>query len=256
MQLAVSRRYAYITREREDHVQSYRILIVEDEDEQALVLNGYLERYSAEREASFEVSRMRSAIELGEEQRFDLIFMDIDLPGMTGMEAARQLRTYNSETQIIFVTNLSQYAVRGYEVRALDFMVKPVRYVDFKIRMDKALRVIARAEDKTLLIPTREGTHHISARDLVFADVLDHDLAYHMNNGKVVKVRASLNKLQDELAGLSFVRISKSCIVNMRYVVSIAGPELRLTSGDVIYISRSMRKAALTAIANYYGGNS
>lgn len=237
-------------------MQSFRILIVEDEDEQALVMRSYLERFSSESGAVFQITRMRSAIELDESQLFDLIFMDIDLPGMTGMEAARQLRSYDTETQIIFVTNLAQYAVRGYEVDALDFMVKPVRYVDFMIRMEKAMRVLARAEDKTLVITPRDGIRVISVRDLVYADVLDHELAYHLASGDTVTVRASLNKLLEELAGLSFVRISKSCIVNMRHVTSISGPELKLTNGETVFISRNMRKDALVAIANYFGGNS
>ena len=235
----------------------HRILIVEDEDEQAYVLRGYLARFSEESGEEFQITRMRSAVDLVEgDQRFDLILLDIDLPGMTGMDAARQLRERDNETQIIFVTNLAQYAVRGYEVDALDFMVKPVRYVDFMIRMEKALRMLARSEEKILFIATRDGAQVVSARDLVYADVLDHELAYHLSSGKVLTLRASLNKLQEELEGLSFVRVSKSCLVNVRHIRSIVGPEVTMTTGDVVYVSRSMRKAALTAIANYFGGNS
>ena len=236
-------------------MQSFRILLVEDEDEQALVLHDYLERFSSETGTGFQIARMHSALELDEDQRFDLIFMDIDLPGMTGMDAARHLRTYDTETQIIFVTNLAQYAVRGYEVDALDFMVKPVRYIDFMIRMEKALRVLSRAEDKTLLITMRDGIRVISVRDLAFANVLDHELAYHLASGDIITIRASLNKLQEELAGLSFVRVSKSCLVNMRHIMSIAGPEVQISTGDSVFISRGMRKDTLTAIANYFGGN-
>lgn len=235
----------------------YRILIVEDEDAQARVLLGYLERFSEESGRQFHVEHTRSALDLLEDHyKYDLIFMDIDLPGITGMEAARQLRSYDPDTQIIFVTNLAQYALHGYEVDALDFMVKPVRYVDFMIRMEKALRVLGRSRDKSLLITMRDGMQVVMTRDLMYADVQDHNLAYHLASGDVVTVRASLNKLQEELAGLSFVRISKSCLVNMRYIDTIAGPKVTLADGSVVYVSRGMRKDVLTAMANYYGGNS
>ncbi len=234
-----------------------RVLIVEDDDDQANTIRGYLDRFSEQHGVSIQVSRMRSALELLDgKRRFDLILMDIDLPGISGMDAIRKLREYDQETQVIFVTNLAQYAVSGYEVDALDFMVKPVRYIDFMIRMEKALRVLSRRQDKNLLITNREGVQIISSRNLAYADVLDHEIAYHLVSGELITHRASLNKLEEELEGLSFVRISKSCLVNVLHVRSIVGAAITMTTGDVVYVSRNMRKTALAAIANYYGGNS
>ena len=121
------------------------IALVEDEPEAADVLAAFIARYADEKGLELAVTRFGNAMDFEmTHQHFDLVFMDIQMPGINGMEAAQLMRTYDSETPIIFVTNLAQYAVKGYEVDALDFIVKPVTYFNFRMRMDKAMRRIRR----------------------------------------------------------------------------------------------------------------
>ena len=94
--------------------------------------------------------------------------MDIDLPGMSGMEAAGLMRAYDEETPLIFVTNLAQYAIRGYEVDALDFIVKPVSWYHFSMRMDKAMRAMRRhSATGRLKVSTRSGVRVIPPADVL-----------------------------------------------------------------------------------------
>ena len=119
----------------------YRIALVEDELDAADALAAFLDRYAQERGLDFALARFTNAMDFElTKESFDLVFMDIQMPGINGMEAAHLLRTYDEVTPIVFVTNLAQYAVRGYEVDALDFIVKPVTYFNFRMRMDKAMR--------------------------------------------------------------------------------------------------------------------
>ena len=104
----------------------HRILIVEDEPGAAMALRDAIARYGAEHSEQFQVGWMRNTIDL-DGPAFDLIFMDIDLGIENGMDAAREIREFDRSTPIIFVTNLAQYAVQGYEVKALDFIVKPFK---------------------------------------------------------------------------------------------------------------------------------
>lgn len=107
----------------------YRTLILEDEEDEAHRLMGLIERYGDARGTSFHVTWRTSALEmLSEKARYDLMLLDIELPGIDGMEAARLVREYDETTPLIFVTNLAKYAVRGYEVGALGFIVKPATY--------------------------------------------------------------------------------------------------------------------------------
>ena len=136
----------------------YQIALVEDEQSAADVLSSFIARYGEERDEQFEVTHFSNAIDFEmTRRRFDLVFMDIQMPGINGMEAARLLRTYDAETPIIFVTNLAQYAVKGYEVDALDFIVKPITYFNFRMRMDKAMRHIRRNAGHSVMVSTRDG---------------------------------------------------------------------------------------------------
>ena len=104
--------------------------------------------------------------------------MDIDLPGINGMEAAQILRGYDEQTPLVFVTNLAQYAIKGYQVDALDFMVKPVAYDDFSLRMDRAMRMVRRTSKGTVAIPTPDGIRVVRLDDVLYVDIVKHDLHY------------------------------------------------------------------------------
>ena len=113
----------------------YQIISIEDDPAEAEVLRHHVERFSRENNVELSLTWLRTAADFLERHRpADLILMDIDLPGISGMEAATLLRSYDSETPLIFVTNLAQFAIKGYEVDALDFVVKPVGYHDFAHR--------------------------------------------------------------------------------------------------------------------------
>jgi len=172
------------------------------------------------------------------------------------MEAAQLMRTYDDETLIIFVTNLSQYAVKGYEVGALDFVVKPVSYHNLSMRLDRAMRILERREGKSICITTKFGARIIPIATLVYVEVHGHNLEYHLTSEKEpVELRGSLAQLEAELDPGLFVRISNSCLVNADHIRTVDGPTMRMSNGDELTISRTKRKGALEALANYYGGN-
>ncbi len=235
----------------------FRILIVEDNPEEQATLRAHLERYATEHGEDFQIAWLKSAVEFVEgSETADLIFMDIDLPGINGMEAATLLRSFDQQTPLIFVTNLSQYAVRGYEVDALDFIVKPVTYYNFSMRMDKAMRVMRRTAGRNVVIQTKAGMRVIPLAELISVEVLNHNLAYRaVGYDDALEVRGSLASIERELEGGPFVRISNSCIVNMGHVRDIQGNELRMSDGRVLYFSRARRRPAMERIADYLGGS-
>lgn len=233
----------------------HRILIVEDEDAAAQALRQAVERFGAEHGEAFQVTRLSSAVDLDERisTAHDLIFLDIELPGQNGMDAAFDLRAHDTSTPIVFVTNLAQYAVHGYAVDALDFIVKPFTYEDFALRMERAMRVVRQRSGRTLTVRGRDGLRVFDASQLVFVDMSGHDLVYHLEGGETVSVRGSMRRLEGELGGSPFLRISSGCIVNMGHVRGIADAALTLSTGDVVWASRANKRAALEAIATYLG---
>jgi len=235
----------------------YRILIVEDSAEAGQALHAHIDRYAREAGIECAITWKTSAFDLAgdDEARYDLIFLDIELPGINGMEAAEAMREHDPETPLIFVTNLAQYAVHGYAVDALDFVVKPVSYFDFRLRMDKAMRTIGCAAKRSLSIPTESGFRVVAAADIAYVDVANHDLAYHLACGETITVRGTLSRAEEELEGATFVRISNSCLVNMAHIKEIKGSDIHMGCDDTVYFSRSRRKPALETIARYLGGS-
>lgn len=234
----------------------YRILSIEDTPEQEAVLSAHVERYAKEAGLDLRLTWEQSAFDLPElSHGFDLVLLDIDLPGINGMEAAAAMRERNPETPLIFVTNLAQYALKGYEVDALDFVVKPVSYQDFKMRMDKAVRVISRRGRRRITVAADGEMRVLDASDLAFVDVTNHDLAYHLADGETLVARGTLSGLEADLVGSSFVRASKSCLVNMAHISRIKGTDLLMDTGDTVFLSRSQKRAALETIARFLGGS-
>lgn len=232
----------------------YRMLIVEDTPAEADLLRGHLQRYASEKNLSFSIETLSSALEfINSRHVADLIFMDIDMPGINGMEAAEVLRTYDAETPLVFVTNLAQYAVRGYSVDAVDFVVKPVEYGDFAMRMDRAMRAVARNAARTLALPTADGMRVISQGDVTHVDLVKHDVRYHLADGTELRERGSLRAAEQRLDPQSFLRISSGCLVNMARVERIGRESVTVTGGVELFYSRSQRKRALETLANYVG---
>lgn len=234
-----------------------KIAIVEDEADAADALAAFINRYGTEKNEEFAIVRFSSAMDFEvTRQRFDLVFMDIQMPGINGMEAAHLMRTYDSETPIIFVTNLAQYAVKGYEVDALDFIVKPVTYFNFRMRMERAMRRIARNGERSVVINTRDGIRVANLSDIEYVEVNKHDLSYHLaSEDEPLVVYGSLRAFEEEVAGGPFVRISNNCLVNMNRIRSVHGGSLRTHGGQELFFSRSRKREAVATITSFLGGS-
>ena len=234
----------------------YQIASIEDDPAEEEVLRRHVERFSRENGVELALTWFRTAAEFLERHHpASLILMDIDLPGISGMEAATLLRSYDSETPLIFVTNLAQFAIKGYEVDALDFVVKPVGYHDFALRMKKALRVMRRQAGQTLTVTSREGTSVFAAGDLAFVEVMNHELSYHVEGVGVVSGRGSLRELEASLEGQPFCRVSNSCLVNMEHIRQVKRDRLVMSDGTELFFSRSRKRPAMETIAAFLGGS-
>ena len=232
----------------------YKILIIEDETEAASNLQKCIKRYGVSRGLEFSVTWLRTACDfISEGGRHDLVFMDIDLPGINGLEAAELMRTYDPVTPLVFVTNLAQYAVRGYAVDALDFIVKPVRYHDFSMRMDRAMRKMALRPDRPLLVGSGPTLRVLPLNTIEYVESSNHDLVYHLMGKEALSLRGKISDLEQE--GAPLLRISKSCIVNMDQISEIRGSDIATFSGQHLRISRSRKQECAEAIARYLGGS-
>lgn len=180
---------------------------------------------------------------------FDIILMDVEMKFMDGMTAAGKIREKDSEVVIIFITNMPQYAIQGYKVDALDYVLKPLSYFAFSQRMDRAMSRIRRKENRFVAIQLKGGRQKIDISFLCYVEVRDHDLIYHTADREYV-TKGSMKDAEDALNGESFFRCNRCYLVNLDYVESFQGSDVTV-NGDIIQVSRSRKKAFLDALNDY-----
>lgn len=228
-----------------------RAAVVEDETEHAEKLNEYIMRYGQEKHIEFSVEFFQNGMDFLSDynHRVDLVFMDIEMPHMNGMECAEKLRKLDENVPLVFVTSSMQYAIKGYLVEALGYMVKPVAYFPFSVLMDKATSRIMQLNTKEILIKNRDFTKRIYSRDLYYVEIMDHYLIYHTTEGEFREV-GKLKDVEERLTDFDFFRCSNSHLVNLRFVQGIEDDEV-LVASEKIFISRRRKKEFLVALNSY-----
>lgn len=234
-----------------------RIAIVEDDVSCAQQLLGYIRRYSGERGVRIETSLFPNGLEFISEYTagYEIVLMDIEMPHLNGLETARKLRQMDQQVCLIFVTNMAQYAINGYEVQALDFMVKPVGYFNLTMKLDRAISICKKAGQVNLLIPTERGMRKVSADDVVYVESEKHYLYIHLE-AEVHKIRSTMGELMEKLPADRFACCNKSYCVNLGFVSGFGSNDVTV-NGRELSISRSYRKEFIDRLTTFFnrGGN-
>lgn len=232
-----------------------RIAIVEDDANCAKELEGFFARYQSETGCFIQGDRFPSADRfLARYHRgaYHMIFMDIEMPGTDGMTASKRLREIDREVLLIFVTNLSQYALESYEVQAFNFIVKPIVYNNFFLKMERAVHELDLESDQKILLSVRDGDRSmdkiISIRDVRFVEVFGHKIIYHTTKGDVCVRDGSMKSIAERLIPYGFSMCDQSYLVNLAYITAIDKDEVYLNE-DVIKISRRRRESFLADVA-------
>ena len=230
------------------------IAIVEDEDTAAELLKNYIEKYAQESGQQFNVVRFCDAADFLESYKsvYAVVFMDIQMPRMNGMDATIELRKQDKTVSIVFITNMIQYAQRGYEVDAVSFLVKPVSYFDFSLKFRKALDIYVMNEDRSVTISAPSGICRISTAKLMFVEIIKHRLYYHLIDD-TIEFTGVLSKAEEELSAHGFLRCNNCYLVNPKFVISVKGNTVQVGNIE-LQISRPRRAAFLTGLANWYAG--
>lgn len=235
----------------------FNMAIVEDEDTAAKTLQQMIEKYEQENgENSFRVTRFPDALSFLMEDcsKFDAIFLDIHLPDMSGMKAARRIRQKDEDVLIVFVTNMAQYAVESYEVHAYDFILKPVTYGNFFMKFRRILKALEhKCNDAYITLSTRFEKKRIRILDIMYIEVINHDLFFHLNNGQY-RITGTMSEIEKQLSAYHFVRVNSGYLVNLKYVTALHG-EYAVLNGIELHVSRSRKQNFLTEFAKYAGGS-
>ena len=232
----------------------FTVAIVEDEIDAAHRLEACLARYSQDHpDVRFDVTVFSEPTGFLDAYRpvWDIVFMDIEMPNMDGMSAARRLRVLDEQVILIFVTNMAQFAAKGYEVDALDYVIKPFSYNDFERKLRRAV-AIRGEESASVMIMQRARTQRVLLRDIEYIEVKNHNLLYHTERG-VLTGTGTLQDVEDKLRDRGFLRCNKAFVVNGRHIVAVKGNELTLSGGENVTIGRAYKKTFMEALAASMG---
>ena len=231
-----------------------RVAIVEDEAAVREQLAGYVQRCTRQYGTLFEVTMFTDGLEILEEYRpvYDIIFLDVEMPQLDGMETARRIRAMDSEVQLIFITNMAQYAIRGYSVGALDYVLKPVPYFAFSQQLLKAVSRLEKRAKRYLTVPVEGGLRRLDTASIYYLESEGHRVHFYTDEGDF-SAPGALKTFEEKLADCPFARCNSGYLVNLAQV-----RELRQSTVQVgpceLQVSRPKRKAFLAALTDYIGG--
>ena len=234
----------------------YKVALVDDEAVCTETITEYLNKYREENGTEFYIRSYSNALDFlndfTKKPDFDLIFLDIEMPNFSGLELAKEIRTLDETVGIIFITNMGQLAIKGYEVSALDFIVKPVKYFNFSLKLNKAISRLTRKFDKEVVIDMPNGKTKLLAGKISYVEVDKHYLIYHYGD-QLLRTRGTIKNVEEELWAYGFLRCNNYTIINYRYIASYKGSTVILNDGTEVLISRPRKAAFLEKLGSYLG---
>lgn len=230
-----------------------RVAIVEDEADCAEQLRGYLRQYEQEQGETLQITVFSDGDQIVHKYKsdFDIILMDVEMKFMDGMSAAEEIRKIDTEVVIIFITNMAQYAIRGYAVDALDYVLKPVSYFAFSERLKRAVERMHRRESKCIMVNIKGGTVRLNVANIFYVDSQGHTLILHTILGNY-ETTGTMREMEEKLRDLNFCRGNKGYLINLQHVDGVQDG-CALVRGEKLLLSRSKRKEFMEALTEYWG---
>ena len=234
----------------------YNIAVIEDQDEDAGRLNTFFTRYGQEKNVQFQISRFQTgdSFIMRYQPIYDIVLMDIMMPGSNGLAAAQELRKIDNNVTLVFVTNMAQFAVRGYEVEAFDFVVKPVVYPNFAMKMDRVLKKIQNEQRDTFVVLNMpDSKKRIPPSQICYVEVSGHKVLYHTTEGDYM-VYGSMKSAEEKLNPKLFSRCNNCYLVNLNFVSAVNNTTVTV-HGEELQISRARKAAFIDRLNEFLGGN-
>ncbi|WP_434036188.1 LytR/AlgR family response regulator transcription factor [Formosa sp. 4Alg 33] len=188
----------------------------------------------------------------------DLLFLDIHMADLNGVELAK---TLEHPPRIIFTTAYSEYAIEGYKVNAIDYLLKPIEYVDFLMASNKALETITKERqfvtevkknDEFLFIKSGQQHIRINFKDIKYIEAQKEYVSINLMNGEPVKTLLRLKNIEDVLPKEHFMRIHRSFIVNLNHIVTVERNRIIYSRKEFIVVSDTYQDAFKTFLNNNF----
>jgi len=231
-----------------------RLALVEDTPADIALLQSHIEQYKQETGLELVCDVFTDGAMLVESytKDYDMIIMDIEMPLLNGMEAAAEIRKRDDGVIIVFVTNSQEYAVKGYEVGALDYLLKPLNYFAFSQRLQRALVRLNTTIEQYIVIRVNREIQRLNVADITYIESDKHKLIYHTTKGQFV-TNDTIKRAVSELPK-RFVKGNSGCLINLQHVDAIKNG-CAMVGEDSIPLSRSRKADFQEAFLRHIGEN-
>lgn len=230
----------------------FRIAVVEDREPDSQLLRQYLRQYAGERKIDLAIETFPDGEDISVDYacQFDIIFMDIMMQFVDGMSAAEEIRKRDDKVIIIFTTTMTDYAVKGYQVGAFDYILKPITYYAFSRSFERALaKLPAGDESEFIVLSLSDGKRKVEFKDICWIESSMHYLTFSTKKGEF-RTYMRMKDIEQTLSGHDFFRINKGIIVNLKYVEAIREDDC-MVNGTALPISRRKKAEFLEALNTY-----
>ncbi len=227
------------------------IAVVDDEQDMQNQICQYIKNYEIEYKDKFQVSVFKDGLELVEnyEKKYNILFLDIQMKKMNGMDTAMHIRKLDQDVIIIFLTNMANFAIKGYSVEALDFILKPVSYFVFQEQLKKALTRLKKISPSFIALHFDGGFYKVNIEKICYIESFGHKLIVNTVDDHF-ETKGTMKSMEEKLKNHNFFRCNNSYLVNLFYVDSVRQNDVYV-NGHVLKISRPKKTAFMDTLANY-----
>lgn len=218
-----------------------KVAVCDDELSILNELEVLINRYRVEHNQDIVYKTFQSPVELLTEIEkgmcWDVLFLDIIMPGENGIDVAKEIRQSDTNVKIVFLTSSSEYAVQSYTVNAYYYQLKPISEECFFHLMDSVVSECEKNEQSYLILKCKNGITRINLEKLKYCEVMRRTLLFYMEDGQVFERMGSLEELSEQLNTYSrFVRPHRSYLVNMEFIQNISCKTITMSDNTKIPI--------------------
>ena len=218
-----------------------KIAICDDDSQELAKISSFIDAYRQKNKVLLTYNTFNSGTELvfaTKSGDYDILFLDILMPGFSGMQAAHEIRGFDKVAKIVFLTSSPEFAVESYQVKAHNYILKPVSKEKLSRLLDELIKD-EQSPQEGLAVKTQTGMVFILFSRVAFVEIMNKTLYFHLIDGSVREVYSSLAAFEDKLLSRpEFVRVHRSYIVNLWQVSEARSKELITHTGQTVPISR------------------
>lgn len=217
----------------------FHIAVCDDELVERQYIENIVTKWARERKIEVKIDLYDSSESFlfmyQEKKDYDILLLDIEMKEMDGVTLAKKIRQDNEIMQIVFITGYSDYILEGYEVSALNYLMKPIYEEKLMMVLDKAIEKLAK-NDKVLTFTTNSEMIRVPIYQINYVEVFGNYITIHANDE--IKIKMTLSELEKELDE-RFYRVGRSIIVNLTQISRVTKKEIKLNSGILIPLPRN-----------------